>query len=72
LVLEEPSVLDLTPKAAKGDCPASSQEETIFHTAWSLSMGDLKTHLHSDTLPPIRPHLLTVPLPMAKHSNTRI
>jgi hypothetical protein len=37
-----------------------------------LSIGGLKAHLHSDTLPPIRPHLLRVPLPMAKHSNTRL
>jgi hypothetical protein len=44
--------------------------ETLVHT---LEMGrcmnkpSLKAHLHSHPLPPTRPHLLTVPLPMAKH-----
>ena len=29
----------------------SSQEETVFCTGQSLSIGGLKAHLHSDTLP---------------------
>jgi hypothetical protein len=38
------------------------QEETVPH--WpDLSFWDLKTWLHSDTLPPTRPHLLIVLLP---------
>jgi hypothetical protein len=40
------------------------------HSGHSLSIGDLKAHLHSDTLPPTRPQLLIVPLSIAKHSNT--
>ena len=44
------------------------QKETDCHTGCNLSIGDLKAHPHSDTLPP-RPHLvstssLRVPLPM--------
>jgi len=31
---------------------------------------DLKAQLHGDTLPPTRSHLLIVPLPMTKYSNT--
>jgi hypothetical protein len=30
----------------------------------------LKAHIHSDTLPPTRPHLLIVPLPLAEHIQT--
>ena len=41
-------------QAARRDC--------VSH--WhSLSIYNLKAHLHSDTLPPTRPHLLVVPLP---------
>jgi hypothetical protein len=36
------------------------QKGTGFHTGQSLSIGDLRTHLHSDTLLPRRPHLLQV------------
>ena len=40
------------------------EEATVYHKEHSLSIGDLKVGLHSDTLPPIRPHLLVVPLSM--------
>jgi hypothetical protein len=45
---------------AKGSISWSegNQEETMFHTGQSLSIGDLKVHLHSDTLPLASPHLL--------------
>jgi hypothetical protein len=29
----------------------------MLYTGHSLSIGDLKAHFHSDTLPPTRPHL---------------
>ena len=45
------------------------RRKLIFHTGRSPSIGDLKAHLPSDTLPPTRPHLLIVVLPMARHSN---
>jgi hypothetical protein len=53
---------------------AGSQEEGCIHTGWNLSIrGDLKVYLHSDTLPPARPHLLILLLPMgqaySKHHN---
>jgi hypothetical protein len=48
MVLEKKlRVLDLDPQAT-GDCV----------TGCSLSIGDLKAHPLSDTLPPTRPHLL--------------
>jgi hypothetical protein len=37
---------------------AGSQEEGLFHTGWNLSIGGLKAHLQSDTLPPTSPHPL--------------
>ena len=40
------------------------QKKTVCHTECSLCIGDLKAHLHSNTLPPTRPHLLIVSLPM--------
>ena len=46
------------------------QKETVYHTRCSLNIGDIKTHPHSDILPPIRPHLLIAALPMGKHLNT--
>ena len=42
------------------------KKETAYHTTHSLSTGDLKTHPNSDTLPPTRPHLLIVPLPVGQ------
>ena len=36
----------------------------LCHTRCSLSIRDLKACPHSDTLPPTRPHLLIVPLPL--------
>jgi hypothetical protein len=33
-----------------------SRRLTVSHTGWSLSIGDLKAHSHSDTLL-LRPHL---------------
>jgi hypothetical protein len=43
-----------------------------FHTGWGLSIGDLKAHPSSDTLPPTRPHLPIDPFPIGqllKHMN---
>ena len=34
----------------------------MYHTEYSLSKGDLKAHLRSDTLSPTRLYLLIVPL----------
>ena len=33
-------------------------QETVSHSGQSLSIYDIITHPHSDTLPPTRPHLL--------------
>ena len=52
---KELRVLQLDPQAAEGVC--------VPHWS-SLSMGDLKAHLHSDAFPPTWPHLLIVPLPI--------
>ena len=58
MVLEkELTVLHVGPQAA-------SKEETV--TEQSLSIGDLKAHPHRDTLPPTRPPLLIVPLPLGQ------
>jgi hypothetical protein len=57
MVLEEPRVLHLDPKAAR---------RLSFHTGRSLSIEALKAHLHKDT----RPYFLIVSLPMAKPSYT--
>jgi hypothetical protein len=46
-----------------------SEQETVYHTRYCLIIYDLKAHPHTDALPPTRPHLLIVPLSMAKHSN---
>ena len=43
MVLEELRVLHLDAQAAR--------RRLCFHTGWSLDIGDLKTHPHSDTLP---------------------
>ena len=59
MVLEkELRVLHLDPKAAEGDCLSYSIE---------LSICDLWAHLHSDILPPTKPHLLIVLLPIAMY-----
>jgi len=47
MVLEELRVLHLDLQATE-DCVSGH----------SLSIGDLKDHLHNDTLPPTRPHLV--------------
>jgi hypothetical protein len=44
----------------------SQQMETVCHTGYSLSIGDLKDHPHSATLPPTRPYLLIMPFPMGQ------
>jgi hypothetical protein len=41
-------------------------KETVFHTGWSLCIGDFKAGPHSDILPPTKPHLLIMPLPMGQ------
>jgi hypothetical protein len=38
----------------------------VPHSGQSLSIGDLKAHPHSSTLPITRPHLLIVPLSMGQ------
>ena len=43
-------VLHLNQKAAR--------RRLEFHTGWSLSIGNLKAHPHSNTFPPTRPCLL--------------
>ena len=59
-VLEkELRVLHLDLKAAKRRLSSvGSQKETGFNTRQSLSIGDLKVHQYSDTLPPASPHIL--------------
>ena len=50
---------------------AGSKEDTLFHTGQSLSTYNPKASTpHSDIYFPDVPHLLIVPLPLAKHSNT--
>jgi hypothetical protein len=52
-------VLCLDPKTArKRLSSAGSQEETLFHTVWSLSIRELKSHPYNDILPLTRLHLL--------------
>ena len=54
MVLEkELRVLYLDPKVGKGDCHLQAAR----NTGQSLSIGGLKACLHSDALPPTRPHL---------------
>jgi hypothetical protein len=63
--LEEPRVLYLDLRTAKRRLSsAGSQEGDLSFTGQSLRLAALKACLHSDTLPPTRPHLLIVPLPM--------
>lgn len=38
-------------------CRQTVLDKARIYTGWSLSIEDLKAHLHSDTLPPARPHL---------------
>jgi hypothetical protein len=50
----------------------AAEREPVHYTGSGLSVRDLKGHPHSDSLPPKRPHLLIVPLPMDqayKHVN---
>ena len=42
------------------------QKETVSHTGHSLSIGVIQAQRFNDTLPPTRPHLLIVPLPMGQ------
>jgi hypothetical protein len=43
---------------------STGSKERLSHWAWLGHRGGLKAHLHSDTLPLRRPHLLIVPLPV--------
>jgi hypothetical protein len=43
----------------------------VCHTGHNLNIGDLKSPLHSDAVPPARPHLLIVPLPYGPSIHTR-
>jgi hypothetical protein len=56
VALEELRVLPSYPQAPEGDC----------HPGCSLSIADFKAFPHSDTLPPTKPYLLVVPLPMSQ------
>jgi hypothetical protein len=63
MVVEEPRVLHLDPQAAR--------RKTVLYTGHGLSIYNLKFCPNSDSLT-LRPHLLTVPLPMGrpfKHMN---
>jgi hypothetical protein len=52
-VLEELRVLHLDPKAARRRLSsAGGQEKVLFQTGQSLSIGGIKAHLQSNTLPP--------------------
>lgn len=44
----------------------SFPDGSLLHWVESLSTGGLKVHLHSDALPPTRPQLLIVPLPIGQ------
>jgi hypothetical protein len=56
---------------AKSSIPGSKgNQETLCHAGQSLSIGHLKTHLHSDTLPS-RPRFLMV-FPYVPNIQTRI
>jgi hypothetical protein len=76
--LEEPRVLHLDPNAArKRLSSANSQEETVIPHCSGLEHRFLKAHSHCENtsfnkaIPPlIMPHLLILPFPMTKHSNT--
>jgi hypothetical protein len=58
-VLEkELRVLHLEWKAVRQRMSSEGSQETLFHTGWSLSIGDLKDHPYSDTLLPTRLYLL--------------
>ena len=43
---------------------AGNRKSTDCHTEGNLSKRDHKAHPHRDTLPPSRPHLLIVSLPL--------
>ena len=38
--------------------PTGNRKWTEFHTGYSFSIGNLKAHPFSNTLPPTRPYLL--------------
>ena len=38
--------------AAEGDCLTRAARRLECYSGWSLNIGDLKAHPHSDTLPP--------------------
>jgi hypothetical protein len=42
------------------------QKEAVYPTGHTLNIGDLKAGPHGDALPPPRPHLLIVPLPVGQ------
>jgi hypothetical protein len=60
MVLEELRILHSIPKELETDC--------LFHTGWRLSIGGnfQSPTPNSDTLPPMRPHLLIVLLLMGQ------
>lgn len=56
------NVLHLEPNAARRRLSSSCSQ--------SLSMGDSKGHVHGDTPPSVRTHLLIVPVPYDQVFNT--
>ena len=57
-------VLRCTARHGAGYILIRKQQEVYCDPRSSLSIGDLRVHPHSDTLPPTKPHLLIVPLPL--------
>ena len=67
----------LSPLSTRGDMQYADRQGTaeeadsqatgsgLSHWVWLEHIKDLKAHLHNDTLPPTKPHLLTVPLSMS-------
>jgi hypothetical protein len=67
IVLEkEQRDLYLDLHAAKGHCHLQAARRRLSSALGEVCAYDLKAHPHSDTLPPTRPHLLIVPLPMGQ------
>jgi hypothetical protein len=69
LLEKELRALNLDLQAVKGE-ECLLQEGTILHTGEGLGIVDLKDYLHRAILPSTMLHLLIVPFPMVKHSNT--
>jgi hypothetical protein len=66
MVLEELRILHLDPQAAECDCDSLARLELIK----KKFKPSLHTFSNKPVPTPTRPHLLLVPLPITKHSNT--